>query len=237
VKRCARLVQGVALAVAVALAACGGAAPAGAPSSVPPAARCTGPVPPNATLCPGADAGLVADAPRVVHAAPCAATPCGYVCNADAVLDAGGTCQRKAAGPPAAQFKDNGDGTVTVTDALGAVTWLRDANCTETVGGEARGEGPLPFAEAMAWSAGLADGACGLADGSAAGTWWLPGKEQLLRLQLELAAANPFVGLQAGTYWTAYTYWWDRADGIDLYTGALAEYPKTSPLFVWPVRQ
>jgi len=236
VERSVRAVLAVAVAVTVAACGGGGAQPEVVPP-VQPAAKCTGPVPANAALCPGADAGLTSDAGRVVQPAPCTATRCAYVCYADYLLDVGGVCVKRPSGALDARFTDNGDGTVTVTDVLGAVTWLRDANCSEPLGGVDRAGGALSFPEATAWAAGLADGACGLTDGSAAGGWWLPAKEQILRLQLELAGANPFVDVQAGTYWTSYTYWWDRADAIDLYTGALAEWPKTSPFRVWPVRQ
>ncbi|MGE0704817.1 MAG: DUF1566 domain-containing protein [Vicinamibacterales bacterium] len=59
------------------------------------------------------------------------------------------------------RFVDCGNGTV--TDAVTGLVWLKDAGCLGTTDWAA---GSLHAAE-------LADGTCGLGDGSAAGTWRL----------------------------------------------------------------
>ncbi len=63
---------------------------------------------------------------------------------------------------PEARFTDNNDGTL--TDNLTGLVWLRNANCN----------GYIYWDDALTWAKTLADGACGLTDGSAAGGWRLP---------------------------------------------------------------
>jgi hypothetical protein len=145
---------------------------------VPPSVgSCTGPVPENATLCPGTDTGLSADASRVVTPY-CQTTPCSYACNAGYVV-ANGSCE-PVSPPDAIQFVDNGDGTVSVTDRFGTAVWLRNAHCLEKVGGVDRSGGAVLWTEAKAWAAGLGSGACGLTDGSTPGDWTLPLADQAL---------------------------------------------------------
>jgi len=232
----------VLLVPAIVAAACGGGSATEGGGSTPPALHvCTGPPPANASACPGAEAGLASDAPRVVASscacsAPCTPTPCAYLCNLGYLLGPSGACERMPIDPPATRFVDNGDGTVTVTDAYDQVTWLRDAACSEAVGGVARGAGPLSWYQAMDWSLGLADGACGLRDGSRPGAWRLPTQTQLMHLQIDLAQAHTFTNVQPGVYWSSWTYWADKAGAVDLYTGQYFEDPKTSLRQVWPVR-
>lgn len=232
-------------AAAAILAACGGESGAGGGvdgGSPGAPAVCTGPVPANATLCPGADSNLTSDAPRVVAgsscacAPPCTLLPCSYACNAGYALSAQGGCVSEPASPPAAAFRDNGDGTVTVTDDLGEATWLKNANCTDSAGGVERASGSLPWSDAMQWSSGLAAGACGLRDGSQAGAWQLPTQVQLMHLEVELPSGSPFQGVQSGDYWSSWTYWTDQAGAVDMYSGDYFNYPKTSLFYVWPVR-
>jgi hypothetical protein len=221
-------------------AATGGTGPGGDGSGSKPTFSCTGATPANAILCPGTDAGLTSDAPRVVTGSPCGATACSYVCSAGYALGAGGCVSLP--GGVAASFTDNGDGTVTVTDALGRSTWLRNANCTETVGGVVRTGGAVTWPQAQAWTGGLAAGACGLRDDSAAGDWLLPTYVQLLHLAVDLALPNPFTGVQSGVYWSSWDGdgggdWADRARAVDLYADQCFDYPKVSPFYVWAVRQ
>jgi hypothetical protein len=137
---------------------------------------------------------------------------------------------------PSVHFTDNGDGTVTVRDNIGQTTWLADASCTDPAGGVDPAGGLLSWPEAIVWSAGLADGACGLLDGSAAGDWQLPTHVQLMHLHEDLAAGSPFTGVQPAAYWSSWTYWTDRAGAVDMYSGEYLEEPKTLSLNVWPVR-
>jgi len=225
-------------------AACGGGTGGGVPDGdpLPPVAVCTGPIPSNAMLCPGADSGLAGDTPRVVTGtscactAPCVPRPCSYACNAGYLPDGVGACRLAPIGPPTVQFTDNGDGTITVVDRYGQATWLGEANCNEAAGGVSRLEGPVSWDQAVAWSGGLADGACGLRDGSAAGDWLLPTPAQLLHLQVDLGTSNPFTGLQSGVYWSSFTYWTEKASAVDMYQAGAFDYPKSSLFYVWPIR-
>jgi hypothetical protein len=218
--------------------ACGGAATSGTgpggDGGTKPTYACTGATPANAVLCAGTDAGLTSDTARVVTGSLCTATACSYVCYSGYVLEAG-ACVSLPSGS-AAHFTDNADGTITVTDLYGSTTWLQDANCTETEGGVARPGGKVSFPQAMAWSGGLASGACGLRDGSAVGDWHLPTQGQLMRLGVELGVANPFSNMQSGLYWSSWTYWADKAGAVDMFNGTYFDYPKTDLYYVWPVR-
>ena len=104
-----------------------------------------------------------------------------------------------------ARFTDNDDGTV--TDNVTGLEWLRNAGC---------------FAPAI-WSAslgdanGLANGACGLKDGSKAGDWRLPNLCELESM-VDVSAANPaltpenpFVNVSMGSYWTSTSYYGGQA--------------------------
>ena len=228
--------------------ACGGG---GSTSSEPPVqtgnpsifGSCTGPVPANATLCPGADAGLTADAARVLKAgctcdANCRQTPCSYACDAGFIL-LDGVCRPRSPASAVAVV-DNGDGTVTVTDSYGARVWLRDANCMDTVAGVTRA-GPIPWTDAAAWIWGLGSGACGLTDGSSPGAWRLPNEVELSILSADLAAAgdaarSAFTGIQSRGYWTSFSTCIGIYGVVEMGNGAYADVSATVPYNVWPVR-
>ena len=59
-------------------------------------------------------------------------------------------------------------GNGTVTDTVTGLIWLQNANCF----------GVQNYATANQAAAGLADGQCGLTDGSSAGDWRLPTKAE-----------------------------------------------------------
>jgi hypothetical protein len=61
----------------------------------------------------------------------------------------------------------------TVTDTVTGLIWLKDANCFPGPGGSG-----LRYAAANQAAAGLADGQCGLTDGSSSGDWRLPTKAE-----------------------------------------------------------
>ena len=111
---------------------------------------------------------------------------------------------------PSPRFHDNGNGTV--TDNLTGLVWLKNANCTDTVGGVTKGSGYLTWANALTWSNSLASGACGLGDGSNAGDWRLPNREELeslidfSRFNPALPAGHPFSNVQSVFYWSSTTY-------------------------------
>jgi len=67
------------------------------------------------------------------------------------------------------RFTDNGNGTI--TDNLTGLIWLKNANCF----------GTQTWAQALTDANRLANGACGLTDGSVAGDWRLPNVRELDR--------------------------------------------------------
>lgn len=101
---------------------------------------------------------------------------------------------------PETRFTDNLNGTV--TDNLTGLTWLKNAGCLP----------PAAWSEAIASVNALASGACGLSDGSTAGTWRMPNLVELESLIDASAAtppvngASPFANVSTGLYWTSTTY-------------------------------
>ncbi len=69
---------------------------------------------------------------------------------------------------PDPRFTDNGDGTI--TDNLTGLIWLADTTCI----------GQRKWFEAITAANALADGDCGLTDGSAAGDWRMPNFVELM---------------------------------------------------------
>jgi hypothetical protein len=110
---------------------------------------------------------------------------------------------------PAPRFTDNRDGSV--TDNLTGLIWLKNANCTETVGGVARSSGLLNWPAALTWSNHLASGKCGLSDNSVAGDWRLPNINELRSLadysrhDPNLPMGHPFSDVQSVWYWSSTT--------------------------------
>jgi hypothetical protein len=136
---------------------------------------------------------------------------------------------------PNPRFTDNLDGTI--TDNLTGLIWLKDANCF----------GEPTWLGALSDSNGLADGSCGLTDGSSAGDWRLPNIKELLSLidygnvDPALPTGHPFTNVQSEWYWSSTTVntligWaWD----VDMFNGNSSQAPKNQPSsneFVWPVR-
>ena len=70
-------------------------------------------------------------------------------------------------GWPNPRFTDNGDGTL--TDNLTGLVWLKNANCF----------GTKAWSDAFGSAGNLADGQCGLTDGSAHGDWRVPNINEL----------------------------------------------------------
>ena len=143
---------------------------------------------------------------------------------------------------PTPRFTVNGNGTV--TDNLTGLIWLEDANCF----------GLRTWNNAINDSNGLANGACGLTDGSIAGDWRLPNRNELNSLiniryvtpaLSNIAgdgpggAGDPFLNVQDDYYWSSslivsnnWAYCVDLTNGIiDIFT----ILPATSN-YVWPVR-
>ena len=97
----------------------------------------------------------------------------------------------------------------------------------------------------MTWTAALANRKCGLRDGSQAGQWRLPSRNELQSL-IDTGAEGP--ALPVGHTFTAvqidYGYWSTTpADStgtmwtVNFFSGTLYERDKTSTdYYVWPVR-
>jgi hypothetical protein len=142
----------------------------------------------------------------------------------------------------ATRFVDKGNGTI--YDTASNLTWLKSANCTETVGGIAKTSGYLTWTDALTWSNNLASGKCGLTDGSSAGAWHLPTIEEL-RIFVDdgytantLISAGFFISAQSIPFWSSSNYasvttsaWF-----VLMYNGIVDHYNKTYNGYVWPVR-
>jgi hypothetical protein len=138
-------------------------------------------------------------------------------------------------------FIDNGDGTV--TDTRTGLVWLKNANPC----------GTKNWADAVAYCNSLASGMAGLTDGSIAGQWRLPSKEELEGIGTDppttwylgycpvawTMPGAPFVGVQADLYWSSESYY---TDGVHAWLVPMAVYGYVGTLYgyytyyVWPVR-
>jgi len=150
---------------------------------------------------------------------------------------------------PNPRFVDNSDGTV--TDMLTGLVWLKDASCADLAGTDS--SGGADWTTALAAAQALADGTCGLTDGSVAGEWHLPSVNQLQSL-IDYEYSNPPLSNGAGTaqwsegdvftgvlldhYWlsTSFADFPPNAWYIYFDTGDLEIFGKTTICYVWPVR-
>jgi hypothetical protein len=140
---------------------------------------------------------------------------------------------------PEPRFTDNGNGTV--TDNLTGLIWLKDADCF----------GEKNWNDALNVSNNLADGQCGLSDGSSSGEWRLPNVREFRALidhgsyEPPLPFNHPFIEVQVGDYWssTTVTYETDSAWFVllglgnnNVSFGQIWHEPKVKNYYVWPVR-
>lgn len=117
------------------------------------------------------------------------------------------------------RFTIMGDGTV--RDPNTGLIWLRDASCSELAGTDESGGATWDVAKAAA--AALADGTCGLTDGSSAGDWRLPTISEISDL-CDRQYNGPALSNAAGTgQWSE----GDAFDGVesDWYWSATEEEP------------
>ena len=139
------------------------------------------------------------------------------------------------------RFTDNGNGSV--TDNLTELVWLKDANCSATLGGITKTT-TLIWEDSIKWSNALASGSCGLTDGSVAGDWRLPNRRELLSLvdyqrsNPSLPTGHPFTSVVNSSYWSSTTGVVnpDVAWFVLFITGNSATTLKTGDRYVWPVR-
>jgi len=88
--------------------------------------------------------------------------------------------------PSSFRYSDNGDGTV--TDNRTGLIWIKNANCF----------GEQNLETAMQIAANLADGQCGLSDGSQKGDWRLPTKDEWVAM-MDKKYREPALSNAAGT--------------------------------------
>ncbi len=134
---------------------------------------------------------------------------------------------------PEPRFEDNGDGTV--TDHLTGLVWLQNANCG----------GYMNWYDALTYCNNLANGSCGLADGSAAGDWRLPNiieLESLVNAEESNSASwlntQGFTNVQSSYCWSATTYAFYALNAwcVVMGSGNVGCDGKSSNCYVWPVR-
>jgi hypothetical protein len=113
--------------------------------------------------------------------------------------------------------------------------WLQRANCFYG----------RRWTDALSDANTLADGSCGLTDGSVAGDWRLPNVKELQSLidfgqfSPALPVGHPFFGvMSSGYYWssTSYPYLPGWAWQVAANTGFVRQEYKTRTYAVWPVR-
>jgi Protein of unknown function (DUF1566)/Thrombospondin type 3 repeat len=140
------------------------------------------------------------------------------------------------------RFTDMGDGTIRDNDT--GLIWLKNANCF----------GTMAWQEALDAAASLSSGECGLTDGSTAGDWRLPTKDELQGIGTDPQTTwssgtpsvtwtmpeEPFTGVRPDSYWSS-----TELDSIDAwvlgmvvgYTDEIAQDGSDYDIvYVWPVR-
>jgi hypothetical protein len=132
-----------------------------------------------------------------------------------------------------ARFHDNHDGTI--TDTATELIWIKDGSAS----------GSKTWADATAWCNTIDNGTAGLTDGSAAGDWRLPGKDELLGLISGWTGNDAIEWLDSqGFTNTQYVYWSseqyndspDYAWVVTFITGTDGGYLKTQQTYARAVR-
>jgi hypothetical protein len=139
------------------------------------------------------------------------------------------------------EFLINNDGTV--TDCKTGLIWTQNAYCF----------GIKQWSDALASCSALANGSCGLYDGSSAGDWHLPTIEELKTLpdrnysdpslgnaqgDAKWSQGYAFIDVQSDYYWSATPYAIEprAAWGVEMFYGDVTNHVKISGRGVWCVR-
>ena len=112
-----------------------------------------------------------------------------------------------------------------MTDNLTGLIWLKDANCTQFWFLDFTGQNDRSWSYALTAANALANGYCGLSDGSDTGDWRLPNRNELLSL-VDIAYYDPALSNAAGTaQWSEgdpftgvqskSSYYWSSATSVD----------------------
>jgi len=125
--------------------------------------------------------------------------------------------QHRGVAWPVSRFTDNLNGSV--TDHLTGLVWLKDAGCLA----------PAVWGTAITEVSALANGSCGLSDGSAAGQWRLPNIIELESMvdvsatNPALNAGHPYVHVSNGIYWSSTPYYGGVAGSTEAWTIRLGD--------------
>jgi len=152
-----------------------------------------------------------------------------------------GDLQRGVAWPDP-RFTDKGNGTV--TDNLTGLVWLKNGNCIQFFSGDSTGKNDRTWAGALTAANNLANGYCGLSDGSVAGDWHLPNLRELQSLIdyrkfiIALPDGHPFTNTVSSWYWSSNTYadWASDAWRVLFLDGQVSYVAKSSSSYVRAVR-
>jgi hypothetical protein len=132
---------------------------------------------------------------------------------------------------PTPRFTDNGDGTV--TDHLTGLIWLKDVNCLYRD----------TWSDAVNICSTLADGQCGLNDGSVPGEWRLPNVRELFSMVDISNYSTPFLGdlVYLANYWSSTKYagknpYEVNAWRVHINSGETIPNNLGTYYYIWPVR-
>lgn len=134
-----------------------------------------------------------------------------------------------AIGAGGAFAADNGNGTISDNAFFNwqtiGVAWLKNANCF----------GQTDWFAASSNVGRLKSGMCGLTDGSKAGDWRLPTRQEL---QARFKNRAGFINVQPEHYWTSELYSARNEAWVVSHAGEIGYENRTmkSYMFAWPIR-
>lgn len=99
----------------------------------------------------------------------------------------------------------------------------------------------MQWAATQRWAAGLANGSCGLSDGSVVGDWRVPTKDELVALTTGTdpvlsSTLQLFSNVQAYIYWSSSTAGGNYVWYVGMDVGLVGTIHKGNSIYVWPVR-